>query len=50
MDSDAPAKSTFVEIAQQIRKNVHAIKQQPNEIAEIVAQVKKRQAEIPPAC
>ena len=42
----APAKNTFVGIARQIRRNARAIKQQPNEIAEIVEHVKKRQAEI----
>ena len=43
MDGDTSTKSAFVEIAQQIRKNVHAIKQQPSEVAEIAARVKKRQ-------
>ena len=46
MDGNTSTKSTFVEIAQQIRKNVHAIKRQPSEVAEIAARVKKRQEEI----
>ena len=47
MDSGgAPAKNVFVEIAQQIKKNVRAIKQEPDEIAEMAERVKKRQAEI----
>ena len=47
MGSDTRATNTFVEIAKQMRKNLPAIRQQqPNEIAEIVAHVRKRQVQI----